>query len=103
MYFCLTIIPLTQESNIPSLVLLIKPLGEQIDPTVSTLVGIIYFPVMFPLDVKFPNDLPTGWGGGVRTWDLYAVGSIATGVNGNMPTYMNSNGNIYAANAITSD
>lgn len=25
-----------------------------------------------------PNDLPTGWGGGVRTWDLYAVGSIAT-------------------------
>lgn len=50
-----------------------------------------------------PNDLPTGWGGGVRTWDLYAVGAVATGSGGNMPTYMNSNGNIYASNAITSD
>ena len=48
-----------------------------------------------------PNDLPAGWAGGIRTNDIYAVGTIATGSGGAAPTYMNSSGNIYASNTIT--
>ena len=47
-----------------------------------------------------PNDLPAGWGGGLRTLDVYASGTIATGSGGNLPSYMNSAGNIYASNSI---
>jgi len=55
-----------------------------------------------------PNDLPSGWGGGVRTWDVYAAGTIGAGPGGGAQpnAYMNSAGqvvaqNIYAANVIT--
>ena len=48
-----------------------------------------------------PNDIPAGWSGGLRTSDIYAAGTIATGSGGNVPAYMNSAGNIYAANSIS--
>ena len=48
-----------------------------------------------------PNDLPAGWGGGLRTMDVYAAGTIATGSGGNIPAYMNSSGQIYASGNIT--
>ena len=49
-----------------------------------------------------PNDVPSGWTGGIRTADVYATGAIATGSGGNVPTYMDSHGNIYASNSIVS-
>ena len=48
-----------------------------------------------------PNDIPAGWGGGLRTYDVYAAGTIAAGNGGNIPAYMNSSGNIYASNSIS--
>lgn len=45
-----------------------------------------------------PNDLPAGWAGGLRTLDVYAAGTVGTGSGGNINAYMNSSGNIYAAN-----
>ena len=46
--------------------------------------------------------MPSGWTGGIRTADVYATGAIATGSGGNVPTYMDSHGNIYASNSIVS-
>lgn len=39
-----------------------------------------------------PNDLPSGWGGGLRTLDVYAAGTLATGSGGNLTSYMNATG-----------
>lgn len=47
-----------------------------------------------------PNDLPSGWGGGIRTYDVYAAGTIGTGSGGTIKSYINSGGNIYASNNI---
>lgn len=44
-----------------------------------------------------PNDIPSGWTGGLRTQDVYASGTIGAGTNGNVNAYMNSAGNIYAS------
>lgn len=43
-----------------------------------------------------PNDLPGGWGGGVRTWDVYAGGTIGAGAGGGAQpsAYLNSAGYI---------
>ncbi len=35
---------------------------------------------------------PSGWGGGVHTWDVYAEGSIACGVGGGISAFMNRDG-----------
>ncbi|HHH2891979.1 TPA: shufflon system plasmid conjugative transfer pilus tip adhesin PilV [Citrobacter freundii] len=53
-----------------------------------------------------PNDLPAGWGGGLRTLDVYAAGTLATGNGGNLTSYMNATGvhtqsNITASGNIT--
>lgn len=53
-----------------------------------------------------PNDLPSGWGGGLRTLDVYAAGTLATGSGGNLTSYMNATGvhtqsNITASGNIT--
>ncbi|MDM3157137.1 shufflon system plasmid conjugative transfer pilus tip adhesin PilV [Citrobacter sp. Cf093] len=53
-----------------------------------------------------PNDLPSGWGGGLRTLDVYAAGTVATGSGGNLTSYMNATGvhtqsNITASGNIT--
>lgn len=47
-----------------------------------------------------PNELPSGWGGGLRTLDVYAAGTVGTGSGGTVNAYMNSSGNIYASNDI---
>lgn len=57
-----------------------------------------------------PNDIPSGWGGGLRTWDLFAGGTIAVlpkDVSGKeissydqMAAYMRNDGNIYASGNI---
>ncbi|EPL2888814.1 shufflon system plasmid conjugative transfer pilus tip adhesin PilV, partial [Serratia marcescens] len=39
-----------------------------------------------------PNELPSGWGGGLRTLDVYAAGTLATGSGGNLTSYMNATG-----------
>lgn len=49
------------------------------------------------------SSMPSGWGGGIHTWDLYANGTVGAGKNGNVAAYMSSNGQIYAAGAFTSD
>lgn len=43
-----------------------------------------------------PNDLPAGWGGGVRTWDVYASGTVGAGNGGGAQpsAYMDSAGTI---------
>lgn len=48
-----------------------------------------------------PNDLPSGWGGGLRTLDVYASGTVGAGSDGNVHAYINSAGNIYASGNIT--
>lgn len=47
-----------------------------------------------------PNELPSDWGGGLRTLDVYAAGTVGTGSGGTVNAYMNSSGNIYASNDI---
>jgi hypothetical protein len=42
-----------------------------------------------------PNNMPDGWGGGIRTFDLYSSGSIAAGPDGKqVKAFMNANGDI---------
>jgi hypothetical protein len=40
--------------------------------------------------------LPTGWGGGVHTWDVYAEGTVGCGQNGALKSWMNSGGALFA-------
>ncbi|EPG3392879.1 shufflon system plasmid conjugative transfer pilus tip adhesin PilV, partial [Klebsiella pneumoniae] len=47
-----------------------------------------------------PNDLPSGWSGGLRTNDVYAAGTVGAGSGGAVNAYMNSSGNIYASNDV---
>lgn len=47
-----------------------------------------------------PNDLPSGWSGGLRTNDVYAAGTVGAGSGGAINAYLNSSGNIYASNDI---
>ena len=47
-----------------------------------------------------PNELPSGWGGGLRTLDVYAAGTVGAGSGGSVNAYMNSSGNIYASNDV---
>ena len=47
-----------------------------------------------------PNDLPSGWSGGLRTNDVYAAGTVGAGSGGAVNAYLNSSGNIYASNDI---
>ncbi|NUA87985.1 shufflon system plasmid conjugative transfer pilus tip adhesin PilV, partial [Escherichia coli] len=48
-----------------------------------------------------PNDLPAGWAGGVRTYDLYASGTVGVGTGKTVKAYMNNAGNIYASGNLT--
>ncbi|ELC7341410.1 shufflon system plasmid conjugative transfer pilus tip adhesin PilV [Salmonella enterica] len=48
-----------------------------------------------------PNDLPSGWAGGVRTCDLYASGTVGAGAGKTVNAYMNSAGNIFASGNLT--
>ncbi len=65
-----------------------------------------------------PNDLPPGWGGGVRTWDVYAGGTVGAGPGNGAPpnAYLNSggyignqnfqvqpNGNVYTNGSVTAN
>ncbi|HIE9827257.1 TPA: shufflon system plasmid conjugative transfer pilus tip adhesin PilV [Klebsiella variicola subsp. variicola] len=50
-----------------------------------------------------PNDIPSGWAGGLRTQDVYGSGTIGAGTGGNVNSYMNSAGKIYASGNISSD
>lgn len=47
-----------------------------------------------------PNDIPSGWSGGLRTNDVYAAGTVGAGSGGSVNAYMNSSGNIYASNDV---
>lgn len=57
-----------------------------------------------------PNDIPVGWAGGIRTWDLFAGGTIAVlpkdvsgkeiSNYGQMAAYMRNDGNIFASGNI---
>lgn len=42
--------------------------------------------------------LPTGWGGGVNTWDVYANGSIGVGVKGSLSGIWSNDGQIHIRN-----
>lgn len=48
-----------------------------------------------------PNDLPSNWVGGIRTYDAYASGTVGVGTSGNLAAYLNSSGQIYANTQIT--
>lgn len=42
------------------------------------------------------QNMPSGWGGGIHTWDIYANGTFAAGENGTQGAFMNdSNGGMY--------
>lgn len=41
---------------------------------------------------------PTGWSGGVHTWDMYAEGTVGAGSGGTLMASMNSSGNFTGAN-----
>lgn len=49
-----------------------------------------------------PLSFPTGWyGTGIKTFDLYSAGSVGAGDhNGNIKSYLNANGDIYASNDV---
>ena len=51
-----------------------------------------------------PDNMPDGWTGGIRTYDLYANATIACGPDGKqVKSYINSNGNGYFANDLQTD
>ncbi|WP_075208442.1 type II secretion system protein [Klebsiella michiganensis] len=51
-----------------------------------------------------PNNLPSGWPGGLRTLDVYASGTVGTGdSSGNIKAYLNASGNIYASGNLQAD
>ena len=41
------------------------------------------------VDEPAGQGMPSGWGGGIHTWDMYANGTVAAGVNGSQGAYMN--------------
>lgn len=46
-----------------------------------------------------PNSgYPSGWGGGIHTWDVYAEGTIGAGTSGAVRAYVSSNGTVYGGN-----
>ena len=55
-----------------------------------------------------PDDVPSTWGGGLRTLDVLGSGTLAvvksgsTGASGNWAAYLTNNGNIWASNNVTS-
>ena len=49
-----------------------------------------------------PNNMPDNWGGGIRTWDVYASGTIACGPDGKqLKSYINSIGDGYFSNNLS--
>lgn len=36
--------------------------------------------------------IPSGWGGGIHAWDIYANGTMACGTNGSIRSYLNKDG-----------
>ena len=51
-----------------------------------------------------PDNMPDGWGGGIRTFDLYASGTVACGTDGKqLKSYINSSGNGYFASDLQTD
>lgn len=50
-----------------------------------------------------PKDLPAGWTGGIRTYDVYASSLIGAGTNKQYAAYMSSNGGIYASGDVKVD
>jgi len=49
-----------------------------------------------------PNNMPDGWGGGIRTYDLYSSATIACGPDGKeIKSYLNSSGDGYFARNVT--
>jgi len=48
-----------------------------------------------------PNNMPDGWGGGLRTWDIYAGGTMGFGPDGKaLKAYMNSSGDAFVSNTL---
>lgn len=50
-----------------------------------------------------PNDLPPGWTGGIRTYDIFASSLIGVGSNKKYTAYMSANGSIYASGDLQVD
>lgn len=46
------------------------------------------------------SGLPSGWGGGVHTLDVYAEGTVGAGQNGSLTAYLNSAGRGYFSNGV---
>ena len=51
------------------------------------------------------GSIPSGWGGGIHTFDMYAIGTIGAGDGsgtgpGNLRAYLNSTGNIFASGCV---
>ncbi|MDR8092972.1 hypothetical protein KPB05_36555, partial [Burkholderia gladioli] len=49
-----------------------------------------------------PTDLPNGWAGGVRTWDVYAGGTVGAGPSGGAPpaAYLRNDGMVVGQNVV---
>ena len=43
---------------------------------------------------------PSGWGGGIHTWDAYANGTVGAGTNGSLNAYLNNAGVVYAGDQL---
>lgn len=71
--------------------------------------GNVQFGNKFSTNGYDPNDIPNGWGGGVRTYDVVSSGSVAlikkgtSAKDGNLAAYMNMDGNIYASGNLNID
>ena len=51
-----------------------------------------------------PNNMPDGWGGGIRSFDIYSSGTIACGPDGKqIKSYINRDGNGYFAGELQTD
>ena len=47
------------------------------------------------VDEPAGQGMPSGWGGGIHTWDMYANGTVAAGVNGSQGAYMSDSAGGY--------
>jgi hypothetical protein len=58
-------------------------------------------PGQLGVDEPAGQGLPSGWGGGIHTWDIYVNGTVATGLNGSQGAYMSDfNGGMYGGGQV---
>lgn len=90
-----------------------SPNANNTDTTFQVINGNAKFNNKIATNGLNPEDIPNGWGGGIRTWDVLSGGTVAilkegkkgSDINNNigLAAYINNTGNIYASGNVNVD